>query len=298
MVSEKNQAYLAALLFAVIIGFSFLFIKIALPFVSPMDLLAYRFTIAFGVAMIPILLQRENLKLSLADFGRIIPLALLYPIGFFAFQVFGLMELPSSEAGIIQAVAPVFTAVFAAIFLKEFPTMIQMACIFLSVLGIIFISFMSGISTDSLTGAGLFFILFSTACAALYNVFARKIVRTYSVFTLTWVMNFLGFLFFNLFSLSRHLTEGSISKYFSVMTEPVVAVSVLYLGILSSFGTSFLSNFALSKIKATQMSVFNNLATIIAILAGGFFLHETLFYYHFIGALMIIFGVLGMTYFK
>lgn len=296
--SDKRKGYLAALLFAVIIGFSFLFIKIALPYIKPMDLLAYRFMIAFGAAMIPILLGKEKLKISFKDLLTIAPLALLYPIGFFAFQVFGLLEMPSSEAGIIQATTPIFTAFFAIFLLKDFPTVLQSGCILLSVFGVVFISWMGESSVNMITWSGLAFILISTACAALYNVFARSVVRRYSVFTLTWVMNLLGFLFFNLFSLSGYLYEGNLGGYFSAVSNPVVVIALLYLGVFSSFGTSFLSNFALSKIKAVQMSVFNNLATIIAIFAGGFFLQESLFYYHFIGALMIICGVLGTTYFR
>jgi len=74
-------------------------------------------------------------------------------------------------------------------------------------------------------------------------------------------------------------------------------VAILYLGVFSSLGTSFLSNYALSKIEASKMSVFNNLATLITIFAGVMILHETLQYFHIIGAAIIIIGVIGTNYF-
>ena len=44
--NEKTKAYLAALSFSAIIGFSFLFTKIALGYASPLTNLAHRYTIA------------------------------------------------------------------------------------------------------------------------------------------------------------------------------------------------------------------------------------------------------------
>ncbi len=70
-------------------------------------------------------------------------------------------------------------------------------------------------------------------------------------------------------------------------------LAILYLGILSSLGTSYLSNFALSKIEAAQMSVFSNVATLITIIAGVLFLQEAFHLYHLIGGIMIIIGVVG-----
>ncbi|MNX07304.1 EamA-like transporter family protein [compost metagenome] len=63
---------------------------------------------------------------------------------------------------------------------------------------------------------------------------------------------------------------------------------------LSSLCTSLLSNYAISRIEASKMSVFNQLSTIVTIGAGAIILHETLAYYHFIGTVMILVGVIGV----
>ncbi|MEH6882126.1 EamA family transporter, partial [Priestia megaterium] len=44
---EKKKAYIAALTYAIIIGLSFMFVKVALTIATPFDALAHRFTIAF-----------------------------------------------------------------------------------------------------------------------------------------------------------------------------------------------------------------------------------------------------------
>lgn len=73
---------------------------------------------------------------------------------------------------------------------------------------------------------------------------------------------------------------------------------MLFLSYFSSFGTAFLSNYALSQIQASKLSVFNNFSTLIAIFAGYFFLHEPIHFYHIIDVGIIIAGVIGTNYFS
>ena len=56
--NEKTKAYLAALSFSAIIGFSFLFTKIALGYASPLTNLAHRYTIA-ALVMVVLVEKRE-----------------------------------------------------------------------------------------------------------------------------------------------------------------------------------------------------------------------------------------------
>ena len=56
--NEKTKAYLAALSFSAIIGFSFLFTKIALGYASPLTNLAHRYTIA---ALVMVVLHQTKL---------------------------------------------------------------------------------------------------------------------------------------------------------------------------------------------------------------------------------------------
>jgi drug/metabolite transporter (DMT)-like permease len=65
---------------------------------------------------------------------------------------------------------------------------------------------------------------------------------------------------------------------------------------LSSLVTSLLTNYILSKIEASKMSVFSNLGTVISIVAGVIFLKEEIFYYHIIGSILIVGGVIGTNF--
>jgi len=62
--------------------------------------------------------------------------------------------------------------------------------------------------------------------------------------------------------------------------------------------TSYLSTYALSILPAFQMSVFGNLTTVITIGAGIIFLNESFYFYHIIGTVLIVLGVIGVNYFR
>jgi drug/metabolite transporter (DMT)-like permease len=109
--STKTNAYCAAVLYALIIGLSFLFTKMALTVADPLNILAHRFTISFFTVLIPVLFGWIKLNISVRDVLSILPLSMFYPALFFAFQAFGLVYVSSSEAGIIQATIPVFTMI-------------------------------------------------------------------------------------------------------------------------------------------------------------------------------------------
>ncbi|MEH7367379.1 DMT family transporter, partial [Priestia megaterium] len=207
------------------------------------------------------------------------------------------VNVSSSEAGIIQATIPIFTLIFASIFLKETSTSGQKIAIIFSVVGVIYIMYMNDIENKntSLLGSGL--ILISALVSSLYNVCARNLTQRYSLFTITYIMTLFGFITFNGLALTNHLMNNTIHQFMEPFVHLDFVIAIAYLGLLSSLVTSYLSNYALSKIEASKMSVFSNFATLITILAGVIFLKEQFHLYHLVGSIIIITGVIGTNYF-
>lgn len=117
---KQNQAYIGLVLATLIIGLSFIFVKIGLRYAGAMDLLAHRFTAA--AISIVILWIFGFIKLPRFSFKKaksLLLLSLFYPLLFFALQTFGLQHSTASEAGIIFAATPIITLIAASFFLKE-----------------------------------------------------------------------------------------------------------------------------------------------------------------------------------
>lgn len=299
MENNKNKlVYVAAIIYAVITGLSFLFTKMALQTANPIDILAHRFTAAFIGILIPTLFKWVKLDYSKERIKKIIPLAILYPLLFFGFQTTGLQYASSSEGGILLASSPVFTMILASYFLKEESTILQKLSIIISVLGVIYITVMKGSTFDFNNILGITLLLLSALSIAGYSVLARTLTKDFSSTELSYMMITISFVCYNTIAIGNHLLRGTIKSYFIPFGDFNFILSILYLGILSSLVTSLLTNYILSKIEASRMSVFSNLGTVISIIAGMVFLKEDIYYYHIIGSIFIIGGVIGTNYFK
>jgi drug/metabolite transporter (DMT)-like permease len=291
-------AYLCALTNSLIVGLSFLFTKKAIVLSNPLDTLSSRFTVAFLTLSLLILFKIVKLEFKITSFYKLLPLTLLYPTFFFIFQAYGLETVPSSEAGILFATIPILTSILAALFLKERTTIYQKVFIALSVFGVIFIFIMKGTSISIANGNGILLLVLSCISISGYTVLTRSLIKSFKPIEITYFMLMVGFVFFNTITIFKHLINKDLEAMFVPWTHLDFAGSILFLGILASFVTSLLSNYILSKISASQMSVFSNLSTVISIIAGGIFLNEKIYYFHIIGSALIIIGVIGTNLFR
>ncbi|OCT13019.1 transporter [Paenibacillus pectinilyticus] len=290
-------AYALAVLNAVIIGFSFLFAKIALDYAQPLDTLMYRFAASFLGISIPVVVGLVKLNYRGKPIGKALLLSAMYPLGFFTLQAYGLQHTTAAEAGILYAFTPIVTMICASIFLKEVTNLGQKLSIFCSVFGVVFIFVMkgSGLNISNITGISL--LILTCVSFAGYSVMARSLSKQFSPAEISYMMLSTGFGVFLIVSLFTHMTSGTFEAMLTPLSQPLFLVSTLFLGLVSSLVTALSSSYVLSKIAASQMSVFTNLSTIVTIAAGAMFLGEQITVYHIVGSLLIVAGVLGTQYY-
>lgn len=286
-------AYFFAVLNAVILGFSFLFAKMALEYAHPLDTLTFRFAASFVAMSVPAALGWVKLEYRGKPLYKALLLAAMYPLGFFTLQAFGLQHATSAEGGILYAFTPVVTMVFASVFLKETTTVLQKLSIFLSVFGVVFIFAMKGGSIDWSNITGISLLLLTCVAFAGYSVLARSLSKQFSPAEITYLMMGIGFFTFLTVSVAGHATDGTLGRFFEPFASGTFTVSIIFLGVVSSLGTALMANYILSKMEASKMSVFANLSTIVSMAAGAIFLGEKVTMYHLIGSVLIITGVIG-----
>lgn len=283
----------AAILYAVIIGLSFLFVKQSLTVATPLESLAHRFTIAGIVALgiygwIPkrtrIITKKHVVLLFLLSFQ--------YPLLFFSFQVFGLRYASSLEAGILQSLVPVMVVLLSMVVLKEYASSIQWMGILLCVGGVLVIVSQNFSGSQSSSLLGVLYLSLSTVAIAFYQVLVRKLRSVFHPFELVVVSMVTGLVVFNGLAIIERLSTGTTHPYFQAFQSPQFLWSILFLGVLASIATAFLSNYVLHHLTAIQTSVFGNVSTIVSIAAGAFVLGETFTLAHFLGTLLILFSIL------
>ncbi|MGE7908944.1 DMT family transporter [Lysinibacillus xylanilyticus] len=285
---RKNSALVAAVVFSIIIGCSFIFIKIALTYEGQLLILAQRFTFAFLGLLLFLAIRPINLRLNRKEAMLVLVISLIYPILFFSSQILGLNQTTVTEAGIIQAIAPAITVLLASLFLKEQNQRRQWIGISLSIAGVVFIQLMNSSGGYEFHLIGNLWIVVSILTTAIWQVMSKSVTKTVTPIQITVYIMFIGFLFFNAM---YFINGGSVHEYVDSVKEIPYLLSILFLGVLSTLGTSLLSVYAVSKLPVIQVSVFNNVTTLITILSGVLILSESFHYYHVIGAVVIIIGV-------
>lgn len=298
LVDKNKLVHLAAIGFASIFGFSFMFSKIALDFINPMGLIAYRYLVALIVFEILRWFKVIKINLNRSMIKPILLVSLFQPILYFIFEINGINRIKSSEAGMMIALIPIMVSLFSIIILKEKPKRIQWPFILMSVLGILIIQLFNSrlnLSVD-LIGYGLMGL--AIISAALYNIYSRIASLKVNAISLTYFMMLIGAVTFNGIYLVMLIINRNIEAYVTNLFHVEVILPILYLGILASIIAFFLMNYALSKLEAHVTSIYSNLATLISIVAGVVVLNEILYFYHYVGSALIIVGVYGTVYFS
>ena len=293
----NQQLVLAGTCVSCIFGFTFLFTKEALDVLEPFHLLGLRFALAALVFIVMRLCGLIKINLRGKDLSKLIMLTLMEPVIYFICETIGVSMTASSEAAIIISLVPVFTVIFAAMYLKETPTSIQMCFILLSVAGVIFMTAMKGSVLLGANVLGTFILMGSVIAAGIFNTFSRKLSSEFTAVEITYMMTLVGAVVFNGISLVQHLINGNIAHYFYPLGNMKALVCVVFLGVFASIFAYFMLNFLLSQVEASRVSVISNVATVISVITGSVFRNEPIYWFNVIGGIMILAGVWGTNHF-
>ena len=171
---QKYKPYLAALGFASIFGFSFMFTAGALDYIAPYHLLGLRFATAVLFLGLLKLLGLVRFKVTPADYKALLPLAFFQPLLYFSTETFGVQLTSSSHAGMMIAVIPIFVTILAAIILKERPRPMQIPFILASVGGVFIIMVMQRQNSAGSSFLGSILLIAAVLAAACYNIASRR----------------------------------------------------------------------------------------------------------------------------
>jgi len=292
---NRYLPYLAGIGVALTWGLSFMFTRGALDHLSPFHLLGLRFAVALIAMSMLRALRIIRIDVDRSAYLKLLPLAIFQPIFYFSFETVGILLTSASYSGMMIAIIPIVVAILSVVILRELPNHLQVIFIIASVAGVVFIIYMDNQSIDGINPLGTLALLGAVTAAAFYNISSRKASAVFSPLEITWVMMVVGAVTFNLIALSQHIMTKTIEYYLTPLAG--LWITVFYLGVVSSVVAFFLYNYVLSRVTATQGSVFANMITVVAIAAGVLFRGETVYWYHLAGTAAILAGVWGTNRF-
>lgn len=291
------KVYTVAVISAMTIGLSFLFVKISLNYASPLQALFFRFLIAFLFALILAVTGIMKVDLRGKKLLPVLAPALLYSAGFFGFQFFGMLYASSVEAGIIMAAQPAITMVVAELTIREKPTKIQRFCVLVAILAAAFISVYGSGSVDTVDPRGVILIFMSALSMAANVVFIRWIREDYTPAEVSFLSCAVGFGIYTAVILVWGILSGSLGETFALVKQPGFLGAMLYLGIGCTTLTTLMNSYVMRHLEAVKASVTSCIGTVVTLLAGVLILKESLGVLQVLCCVLILLAVVGTNYF-
>ncbi|MGB8450723.1 MAG: DMT family transporter [Anaerocolumna sp.] len=280
------KGHLGALFSVLIWGTTFISTKVLLKTFTPIEILFMRFIIGYLTLFIlsPHKLRIMDKKHEFLFIGAGLSGVTLY----FLLENIALTYTFASNVGIVVSIAPIFTAVFAHIFLdgeKLKPTFF--IGFLAAMMGIFLISY-NGSTVLKLNPLGDILAIFAAVVWGVYSIFSKKISTLgYPTITSTRRIFFYGLLFMlpALFFYKIDINPVQLFK-------PINSLNILYLG----FGASALCfvtwNLAAKLLGAVKCSIYIYIVPVITVVTSFIILHEKLTMVAGFGILLTLIGLI------
>lgn len=292
--SGEKKGMIAASTAYVIFGLSYLFSKMALNITNPIILLCVRFTITFIALNLLVVTGLMKLNLKGKKLLGPILLGIIQPVLYFFLENYGLSYTTTSFTGMISALAPVFTTILGALFLKEMPNKKQWLCICVSIAGVLMVSLNGSSGENTMLGCAC--LLLAYISGSFYSLLVRKLSKDFSAFELTYIMFTVGFVFFLGFAFVQYRGE-TVSMLTYALSHRDFVIAAIYLGAISSVGAYMLANYSISKLPLARQSIFQNMSTVVSVLAGVIIMGDAFTWVNLAAFVLILAGVWGVNKF-
>ena len=254
-------------------GSQYVVSKVALRTIPPVTLLALRYLVSIPALLLVLRLRRALKPVDRRDWP------ILFAIGFtgyfasFCLQMLGIDRLTGSLSSLLGAMNPIFIPILAALFLHERITLSKIACVALSMLGVVII-------------VGVLMMLVSVFLWSTASIIIRRISGRYDPMQIALIAICCALPLTGAWSL---IELQSAACSFSVQS----VLAVLYMGIFGTAVTHSLWNYSLRMMDASFCSMFYPMQPLVSAILGVLFLHETVTPSFILGALMICGGIVA-----
>ena len=298
MQKRERLGLLAAAIGNGIFGFSFMFSRMALEVAQPFVLLGYRFVIAFALISLIALWARRTgqtgwlrFQLSPAGFIRLLPLGICQPVVYFLCESYGISLTNATFSGVIIALIPIAVLAFGAVFLKEKPSARQVLFAFVSIAGVVAMTFAQS-SQGEVHPFGAALLMGAVFSAVVFNLMSRKTSADFSALERTFVMMMVGAVSFAAMAFIRNAHNPALLV--APLEKPQFLAALAYLSVLSSIVAFLMLNYANTELPVARVAVFANLTTVISLFAGVLFLGEPFGWLSLVASAVIIAGIWGV----
>lgn len=274
------------LLIAVIFwGWSFVFTKELLGYVTPAEVMGLRLIIALPILLSVVKIKKIRFEFEKKDLNRVLLGGLIIAIHFFI-QITGVKYTTATNTGWIISITPLVMALLSFLILKERIGLKEISGIIVATIGILLLVSKGHLFTlDWLQSTGDWLVLISAHTWAIYTVLTRDISRKYNPLAVTTAI----LAFPALLMLIYMIIFSDWTNFVSLPPKPLL--SLLALGILCMAIAHWFWQEGVAKIGATRAGIFLYLEPLATTALAIPFLSEKFGLFTGIGGGLVLCGV-------
>ncbi len=266
-------------------GASFIGTKMALEYLTPIEIVAIRLLMGTPFLYLIMKFKRIKLKFRQTDLYIIIPASIILG-GHFIIQALGLIYTSATNTAWLIATIPIFIAMAAYLIYKEKLTYQKIAGIVIATVGVIFLVSKGNLSDlNWLKSIGDWIILLSCLSWTIYTIITRNISRRMNPLGLLFCLLLLPTIF-----LPVYVVWSTPLSKFEHLPLSILAV-LLFLGIFTLALAHWLWLEGLARKGTANVGVYLYFEPIVTTLAAIPLLGEKLAVFSILGAFLIIGGV-------
>lgn len=282
---EEKYNFITGIACTVFWGTSFVFMKVLVQYLSPIEVAFYRYFITGLFFLGWMLISGKKPKIHKEDLGGIALMSIL-GISLYSYLFgYSIKWVSASEAGILNGTIPMITLLVEVFFLKKKIVLRQIFALLLSIYGIILIS---TADKENIGGSlfGYAIMLIALVLWVGYSYIAKSYFNKYTEVEINCYQSLIGSFVFIPFIL-YHISF----EHIQTLINPSVIINLLLLSIGStSFGYLFYLK-GLKTLGISTMSFMMNLLPVVAIISGFFILNEAITLVKLTGLTFILISV-------
>jgi len=286
--TTQKKTYLALILITILWGNSFIAIKHAVQFLTPMELTILRFipaALAFAVLLLPTL-RASFWAMVRKDWPILIFLGLTGFVGYNVALMTGEQRLTAGTASlIVPSLNPVLIFILSVIFLKERPTVKKVTGLILASIGLyLIVRYASG---ERIVLSYLFYVFVTTLaplCFAIYTILGKPLVTRYPPLQVTggaMIAAVIPLLF---------LIDGDLIAKLPTLPA-TVWLSIAFLSFLCTVFAFVVWFWALQQMEASRVGSFTYLVPLFGVSFSQVILGESITLALVIGGVILLSGV-------
>lgn len=280
-----KSAHLSALAAMFLWGISYIWMKGLFDDLEPASILFFRLVVSSVFLYFVLRLMGKLERIKKEHYALFLFSALLNPFLYFMGESHGLQLVSPTISAVIIATIPVFTPVFARLFLKERLSKLNIAGLILSFAGVLLMLVMNDFSLSA-DPFGVLYLFGAVASSIIYGIVLKKLTLLYNALTIVWIQNFIGLFYFIPVILYKE-TDTLLNMPFT----GEVILPILLLGVFSSSLAFVFFTRSVRSLGIARTNIYTNMIPVFTVMFSYFLLDEMQTGRQLFGMMLVISGV-------